>query len=247
YPIAKEASMTRQSRVALAILCCAAGCGQVDVESSSAELQSGDVGPIQGSNFTRNRLPDGRVVLSPVDMSGTTIEARGWRHGGCEVHAGVGRADGTFTIDGVPLGRRYWLRTGTNWYLTRAREVDLGVDRLGRPDAVGAEAGTSLVFDVDGLVPVTGGDDFQLEAPNAQAGFYSTASFLNPIIANAPAVGDTTLADAVFPFDADAAAGTSQFTLVQASHGDTLTLAQLTTLPLGTNTYQSLARALTTS
>src|SRR5262249_35131464 len=148
---------------------------------------------------------------------------------------------------GVPRGARYWLRVGTNWYLTRQRVVDIGTDALGRPDAVGADPGTSLVFDGGGLTPVTSGDDFQLEAPGAQGGFYSTASFLNPITANAPAVGATTLDDAVFPFDADAAAGTSQFPLAQASQGDTLTLAQLTTRQLGSLSYQSLARALTTS
>src|SRR5262249_26445381 len=77
--------------------------------------------------------------------------------------------------------------------------------------------------------------------------FYSTASLTNPIVAHAPAAGDTALADAVFPFDADAAAGTSQYPLVQASRGDTLTLAQLTPTPLGDLTYLSLTRGLTTS
>lgn len=203
--------------------------------------------PIHGTDFNRFRFPDGRVELSPIDLSTTPIEAQLEHDGGFDVHPGVGKADGTFTVDGVARGRSYWLRVGTNWYLTDERSVDVGVDKLGRPDATGAAAGTSLVFDVDGLLPVTSGDDFQIEAPNAQIGFYSVASALNPITANAPNVGDTALAGAVFPFDAVAAAGTSQFPLIQASRGDTLTLAQLTTLPLGSLTYQSLSRALTTS
>src|SRR5262249_16754667 len=153
---------------------------------------------------------------------------------------GVGAADGTFQIDGVPRGAAAWIRVGRNNYLTHERVVEVGGEALGRPDAVGAEAGTSLVFDVDGLAPVTAGDDFQLEAPDGEMGFYSTGSFLNPIVANAPAAGATALDGAVFPFAADATTGTVQFPLIQASRGDTMTLAQLTTLSLGNLSYISL-------
>ena len=57
----------------------------------------------------------------------------------------------------------------------------------------------------------------------------------------------TALDGAVFPFAADPAAGTSQFPLIQASRGDSLTLAQLTTKQVGSLSYQSLSRALSTS
>jgi len=223
------------------------GCGLDDGDGSgvsSAELRGAT--QVRGNNRTRYRLSNGTTVVQPSDLSTTVIEAQVERDGAFQVLAGTGRADGSFAIDGVPRDQRYWLRVGTNWYLTRERVVDIGRDILGRPDAVNAAAGTSLVFDVDGLTPVTAGDDFQLEAPDARVGFYSTASALNPITAHAPAPGDTALVDAVFPFDQDAAAGTSTFPLIQASRGDAFTLAQLTTRQLGAITYQSLERALTT-
>jgi hypothetical protein len=238
----------RISNLAFAFPLFAASCaldGSNDsVESSTAEL--GRAGPIRGRNLTRHHLSNGGLLFNAVDLSATPIEAQVERGQSFEIHPGAGAADGSFVIEGVPQGASYWLRVGTNWYLTRERIVDVGGNALGRPDAVPAAAGTSLVFDVDGLTPVTAGDDFQIEAPDAQVGFYSTASSLNPIAANAPAPGDTVLAGAEFPFDQDPAAGTSVFPLIQASRGDTFTLAQLTTLPLGTLTYQSLSRALAT-
>jgi hypothetical protein len=243
----------RGRTVALAAICLAACYTEVDPSTSLestdapevAELQGNGI--IRGTDFNRHRLTGGRVELRAVDLRSTPIEAQVERDGTFDVHLGAGEADGTFQIEGVPRGRRYWLRVGSNWYLTRERVVDVGVDALGRPDAIGAAAGTSLVFDVDGLTPVTSGDDFQIAAPDAQIGFYSTASRTNAIAASAPEPGATALTGAVFPFDADAAAGTTQFPLIQASQGDTLTLAQLTTLRAGSVTYQSLSRALTTS
>jgi len=239
--------------VVLVALCAASGCADTDEATSlqssdeAAVAEHGAPGVIRGTDFNRHRLTGGRVELKPVDLHSTPIEAQVERDGDFDVHPGTGNADGTFEIAGVPRGLKYWLRVGTNWYLTRERVVDVGIDALGRPDAIGATAGTSLVFDVDGLTPVTSGDDFQIEAPDAQIGFYSTASLSNPIAANAPNPGDTSLDGTVFPFAADAAAGTIQFPLIQASRGDRLTLAQLTTLQAGSVTYQSLSRALTTS
>lgn len=236
------------SNLALVLALFEAGCAldgsDVSVESEAAALGRG--GPIRGRNLTRHHLSDGRILFNAVDLSATAIEAQVERGRDFEIHPGAGAADGSFAIEGVPHGASYWLRVGTNWYLTRERVVDVGGNVIGRPDAVAAAAGTRLVFDVDGLTPVTAGDDFQIEAPDAQVSFYSTASSLNPITANAPAPGDTVLAGAAFPFDQDPAAGTSVFPLIQASRGDTFTLAQLTTLPLGAITYQSLSRALTT-
>lgn len=228
--------------MALAI---AAGCAEVDdaasVDEAATVAAHRPPASIVGAAFNRHRLTGGRVRLAPVDLSATAIEAQVERDGGFDVHPGAGTADGILTVPGVPRGP-YWLRVGTNFFLTRERFVDVGVDVLGRPDAIPAASGTGLVFDVDGLVPVSSGDDFQLEAPDAQVGFYSTLSASNPILANAPAPGDTALAGALFPF-----AEPSQYPLIQASRGDTLTLAQLTPRQLGDLTYLSLSRALTTS
>src|SRR6185503_8995852 len=74
------------------------------------------------------------------------------------------------------------------------------------------------------------------------------ANALNPFAAGAPAPGDTALVDAVLPFDTDPAIGSAAFPLVQASRGDSLTIAQLTLRTANdVVAYLALTRALTTS
>src|SRR5262249_28887537 len=154
----------------VATLCLAPGCSDVDETAASdpavAEQSDGLTGlqTVLGFDFTRFRLAGEPTRFKAVDLSAATIEAHVERHGSFEVHPGVGHANGPFEVAGVPIGASYWLRVNANWYFTRQRIVDIGTDALGRPDAVPADPGTSVVYDVDGLAPVTANDDFQLES-----------------------------------------------------------------------------------
>lgn len=201
---------------------------------------------IRGRDVDRHHLASGALVDHPIDLSTTPITAYVERAGGFEARGGVGTSDGRFAIAGVPHGR-YWLAVGGNFYWTGEREVDIGLHQLGRPDATPSPPGTGLSLSIGGLVPTSAGDDLQLTSANAAVGFYSTASFFNPITANPPAPGDTALVDALFPFDASASLGTATFPLVEASRGDRLTVTQLVPQQSGAVSYNAVARALTTS
>jgi hypothetical protein len=236
--------------IALAFIPACAELGDVDgdeLDTDSIEAASHTSG-VRGTRIDRFHPSTGPEIEVPVDLSATVFEAIAECDGEPQLYVGEGFADGTFRIPGVPPHGRYWLRVGATWIRTDERRIELGIDQLGRPDAVLGTPGTSLVLDVTGLDPFIAGDDIQLQSANAGIGFYSTANAFNPFTAGAPAPGDTALVGAVLPFDADPALGTAAFPLVQASRGDALTIAQLTLRNASaTVAYLALTRALTTT
>jgi hypothetical protein len=234
--------------ISLALIPACAELGDDAELDTDSTVAASHVSGVRGTRIDRFHPSTGPVIEVPVDLSATVFEAVADCGGGPQVYAGEGFADGTFVIPGVPPHGRYWLRVGATWIRTDERRIELGIDQLGRPDAVLGTPGTSLVLDVTGLDPFVAGDDIQLQSVNAGIGFYSTANAFNPFTAGAPAPGDTALAGAVLPFDADPALGTAAFPLVQASRGDALTIAQLTLRSASaTVAYLALTRALTTT
>jgi hypothetical protein len=112
----------------------------------------------------------GKVETAPVDLSAWTIEAITFDGAGvATTHHGIGKADGTCVIPGVPNGD-YVLRTrdpvkhpvdGTEGTLlhvaTDAPKVDLGRTWAFRKGAVPTQAPTSLSVKVTGGKPVSPG------------------------------------------------------------------------------------------
>ncbi len=199
---------------------------------SEAALSQRGPRAVTVSRTDRFLLADGSVVKQPQSVAGTPIAAHVSLNGVDTTLPGSLNSDGTVTIAGVPSGD-YWLSVGPRWYLTHERSIDLGLQNLGRPNAVVGTPGSALSVTASGLEAVSANDDFQLFSANAGVGFYSTISFLNPITVNAPAPGDTSLSEARFPFDTDATTGSTAFPLIDATQGDSLTISQLSFSTVG--------------
>jgi hypothetical protein len=202
---------------------------QATAESSLTQRRSRDV---TVSRTDRYLLANGTVVKQAVSVAGTAISASVTVNGIETTLPSTLTSTGTATIAGVPPGA-YWLIIGSRWYLTHEREIDLGLENLGRPNVVQGSPGSALSVTGAGLTPFSPNDEVQLFSANAGIGFYSTASGSNAISANAPAAGDTGFSQARFPFDNDANTGSVAYPLLDAAQGDTLTISQLSFSSLG--------------
>ncbi|MDI3286676.1 hypothetical protein [Polyangium sp. 15x6] len=158
-------------------------------------------------------------VEAPRDLRAIPIEALVPMGGGqWRTFEGVGKADGSVVIPGVPEGP-YVLHVGPFEYIyTSARVVDLGAAIAGRKDAQRATVATKLTLDITNLDPWKAGDDIQLFVPNSAAGqrLFGSASD------NWPAIGDTKLDRLTVNWSAFAWGS-----LIEAGKGDVLTVSQL--------------------
>ena len=169
------------------------------------------------------------IVEVPVDLSAATIEALvpPAAGGTWQTIAGSGLADGTFTIPGVP-DAPYFLRlvfgNGVPIYVvTSAREVDLGTERAGRPDAVAPTIEpTNLVANITNLDPWQGTDDIEWFVANTNA--WTTLLFASSPPDNQPSNGDTALS--ALTLDWTSAYGAA---LIDDTKGDVLAVEQLST------------------
>jgi hypothetical protein len=176
---------------------------------------------------------------APEDLSAQTIVALvPYGPPGCfTTFPGVGRADGTFTIPGVPSGLYYLGYRLGSFLVTSARTVDLGEERIGRPDATRPNLRTPVTLDVAGLSPWRAGDLLAISSVGAGA-FSSYLADLGP----APvSVGATTLTG--FTIDWQNAATM----LIDARRGDRALVLQFTTRSAGSLWYQAVAKAVDVS
>jgi hypothetical protein len=130
---------------------------------------------------------------------------------------------GTYVIDGVPPGDEYYVRytylgTSNQYLVTRARSLDLGSDRWGRPAAELASSGTTLVFDLTQMTAWQANDSLLLVVANAGG---ASSIMLDGI----PEVGDTSLTGLTLDW-----AGQP---LIRTSLGDSVRLLHLTSRPVG--------------
>jgi len=139
----------------------------------------------------------------PVDLSTTAIAA--WIPdglGGFTKQAGVGLADGTFSIPGVPSGQ-YLLQVGpTSYQATSARILDLGTDAWGRvsPAPVTVDP-TNLVFNLSNLAAWQDADQLQWFDSNTGTWTDCVPSY-GDLTSGSPVVGDTSLNGATFDLGA---------------------------------------------
>lgn len=173
---------------------------------------------VSGSKIVTWVTPSG-IVNVPIDLTSLTVAALVIdSSGNVTTHSGVGRADGTFAISGVPYGT-YYLRVGSDFVVTSESAIDLGYVRLGRPDKIPASPSTSLTFDVTNLAPWQDGDSLEFFSTGADTWWFSTELDV-PV-----AVGSTALMG--YTIDAALGANSGPVSLIDGSKGDRGTLAQL--------------------
>lgn len=122
------------------------------------------LGTIRGTAIDTYLTATGNVT-QPEDLSNAYIGASFQNGSAWTTVQGVGLADGTFTITGVPSGN-YWLAIVSGGYWTSASDLDLGQDFVGRPDAANAASGTSLGLNFEGLSPFSADDELDIYNPN---------------------------------------------------------------------------------
>lgn len=146
-----------------------------------------------------------RTELIPADLTTFPVAALVEDgSGGYTTIAGVGHADGTFTIDSVPDGA-YWLRVpgptaATAYYRTSASAIDAGYSKRGRSDQSLEAANSSLVLNVTNLAPWQDGDTLELVSSEANAWHF----VLEGVAAvGVPQVGDTALSGLTLDMEND--------------------------------------------
>jgi hypothetical protein len=206
-------------RVALFITL--AGCSNI---LGFKEVTLGDAGGDSGSQIAPPNTVIGRAhslchqpsgdIDGAVDLSPAIVQALipDTTTGGHRTVDGVGKADGTFTINDVPDGVRYMFRIGPNYYETDQHVIDYYFETTRRctPAPGLAGAATSLSLDLTGMTPLTGGSsafDQVLILPFT-LGSVLSSSFLTD--AGATAVHTTVNVPSGFPL-VDASAGDDLF------------------------------------
>ncbi|MBL8625866.1 MAG: hypothetical protein JNK64_31420 [Myxococcales bacterium] len=109
-------------------------------------------GAVVGRSYYRAATAGGFVDY-PIDLSTRPVRAYvpDGTTAGYQVVPGVGRADGTFEIVGVPPGVTYMLAIGTDYYVTDQRALDRHFSRPGRPDTPKVTQPTPVTFALTNL------------------------------------------------------------------------------------------------
>ncbi|NOK13575.1 fibronectin type III domain-containing protein [Corallococcus exercitus] len=201
------------------------GCGEADggtgpVDAGTSVLVTAD---------TRFHSSAG-VTVVPQDLSGRDVELLIPNGIDFERRTGTPVAGG-LRFDDVPDGE-YFLRSNRSYYLTRERHFDLGVNRIGRPDAVYVPVTESPVsaelFNLEPWQQYTSYTEpgTALEVVSADVDVYSSLGSLSE-----PAAGDTSFVDPEAAAYFSTAYGAP---VLDASRGDRLYVNQLNSTVVGT-------------
>lgn len=104
-------------------------------------------------------------------------------------YAGMGTADGFFTIPNVPSGTNY-VNVGTGFLRTTTRRFDLSTAYTSRFDSVNASASTPVTIQLSGLAPWNTSGNDNIEGFSINAGF---DYYLDGFASTPPAAGATTV------------------------------------------------------
>ncbi len=153
----------------------------IPAESNTFVISSTDV---TGTRIAHHVLDDGGIADVPRDISAATIGAYVPNDAGTYAFLpGTGTDAGTFRIQNVPTGARFYLRFGNDYIDTTARVVDLGFHTQGRPDVARADAGTLQANLLGNMTPWTYDpgtgeeDDLQMFSSGANAWFSPLETF----------------------------------------------------------------------
>lgn len=201
------------------------GCGEPDAGSGPVDAGTS----VLVTADTRFHSSAG-VTVVPQDLSGSDLEILIPRGVEFDRYPGTPVAGG-MRFDNVPDGE-YFLRSNRNYYLTRERHFDLGVNRIGRPDAVylplSASPASVELFNLEPWQQYTSTSEpgTTLQLISADVNVYGPLSY-----SMEPAVGDTSYVDP----DAFAFFNTiSGAPVLDASKGDRLYVNQLNSVQAGT-------------
>jgi hypothetical protein len=178
------------------------------------------MGTIRGTAIDSYLTATG-TVTQPEDLSNAYIGVSFQNGSSWTTVQGIGQADGTFTVSGVPSGS-YWLAIASGGYWTSANDLDLGQDFLGRPDGVAAASGTMLGLNFAGMSPFADNDELEILNPNLALD-YDWSENVN--------IGDTTF-NSVWNWTGP---------LSSAAKGDSWFVVQTHAAPAGSAVWRSVA------
>lgn len=214
------------TRVTLLFIVALAGCAStVETAPGTSSVITTSTTGTGGSSSTTGTDGDDAVIGTavdhryfheqshddPVDLTASSIRALVQEGGSWQTIQGLGHADGSFEIPGVPHGP-YVLALDDVYLYTSARVVDFGQQRLGRRDVTQAPKGTVIAATVGNLEPWEPNEHLlEWHCPD------STGSG-GPFVGAEPTPGDTALTGQMIAFWNG---------LVEGSKGDVLYGAQL--------------------
>lgn len=171
-----------------------AGNGSGDVRAQAPAVQRRTVTGL--NSFLFHSATTG-TTQQPVDLSTTIVEALAPNGaGGFEViPATARRADGTYTIAGVPEGP-HWVRLGTRYVWTDQPFIDWSFDFFGRADVTFPVNPTQLIVNAGNLAPWQTNDTLAWVVP--QHGYSAAMTLSDPSFFNAPRLGENALGTFTF-------------------------------------------------
>jgi hypothetical protein len=179
--------------------------------------------PITGTEIG-HYVTDLGVIDSPADLTTSTLAAHVELPDGSFVtYPGSGTSGGDLSIANVPTVT-YYFQQGSNYFESATRSWNLEFHAQGRPNQRRVDAGTSIAFDVDGLVPWDVND--QLELYSSNAGAFASDVVLDELNGQGslyPDAGTTVLQESVAYDRIDLP------NAIDATQGDQVDLYQLST------------------
>jgi hypothetical protein len=173
----------------LGVVGCGAGDDTVTVDADVSP--DAGISTIRGTSATIfHRLGDTESVVHNLD--GYPIAAFRWSDDGAIYeYTGTGTAQGKFSIPDVPETSCVVRFGGFTHVATEHREIDFSDDFPGRADWMWPLPGTTMLFNVDGMLPWADAHELALYSPNL--GLYNDFLVFDAPVP--PATNDTALVD----------------------------------------------------
>ena len=122
-------------------------------DAGSPDAGSPDAGSndVRVTLFTRH-LTESGLTQHPADFGSGPLEVLVPEGESLVPITGALKEPGVYVFPEVPQGT-YYLHHGNTYVITNSRDLDLGINRLGRPDVVTLERGPAVSLALEGLEP----------------------------------------------------------------------------------------------